>query len=945
MNPVQNVFCNNCGERLVSFPAEDAAAEAQPTIKGLSLPTKGAAEESEEPEPDAGPDDRDELDKDTPAWLRDLQASLQGEAEDQGPDTGQDDAEVPDWLRDLEAPLPDAPEPAGPPPKTERSAEPHEPVDVIDETDLEEEADLPGWLADFQEDAPGEELGEGAREAEDVPEEPEPFEEPAPIESETEGDRLPGAPEEESPVLEAIPEESPGDHGAEAVPEGMDEVPVPPPVEPDVVEPEPAVEAEPAATDEAPAFEEETPDWLADLEDLPSEEDATDEPEETPDWLVDLYAEAPPGAEPPDLEDAPPAGAEETPSAEIEPEEVAKPEAEPEVSAGVEVEPGAGEVPEEAPQKPSGEIEPEEAAGPEAGLVPDWLDELEPEGMDESLELEAGAGGEDFSDLTEDEIKASEVPDWLSELEPGAMDESLEFEDDLVAGVDEDISVPEWVEPDDAAGWMAALSQAEDEDEDWPPPEAEEAAATEEEEPDETVSDWLDETPDEEENLDRAAEIALAATVPAWLADLPPDREEEALLAGEDDLVDGEIPDWLVADEAELDEVALERADIPDWLMQLKPQEVRQAEGEEIGAPAEAAGEIEETGILAGIPGVLPIEMAIAQPRVAVPAGAELLPAESAESRLFAEIVSQPVSIAAQTIERPGRRLLDQVPRWIIYAILIAVVVLPLVVDTSLLTRTFPTDPAGEAPYYAPVADLHAAIDGIADDAAVLVAFDYDPATSSEMDMVTRPVLDHLMARQVPIVALSLLPAGPQTAQELLDEVAATHSGYTYGQNYVNLGYIPGQASAVRRLALPDGLASTHDFAGTEVDQLPLLQSTTGLADVALIIELAPTQDSVRWWIEQAGTATDVRIGAAVSASAEPLIRPYYETEPRQLEGIVGGVTGTALYEVLRSDSATPTETTTSRLNAQLLGTILFAVVLVGGNVVYFAQRGLGRDR
>ena len=91
-------------------------------------------------------------------------------------------------------------------------------------------------------------------------------------------------------------------------------------------------------------------------------------------------------------------------------------------------------------------------------------------------------------------------------------------------------------------------------------------------------------------------------------------------------------------------------------------------------------------------------------------------------------------------------------------------------------------------------------------------------------------------------------------------------------------------------------------------------------------------------------TSTPSR-AAAVSASAEPLIRPYYETEPRQLEGIVGGVTGTALYEVLRSDSATPTETTTSRLNAQLLGTILFAVVLVGGNVVYFAQRGLGRDR
>ena len=754
--------------------------------------------------------------------------------------------------------------------------------------------DFPEWLADFRGDAPGEE-----------PLEPEAGPEEAGEES-----------------LPAEVEAAPGEPDSPAA-EG--------PGEPDTADEPPA-----GAGDEAPGWlaEDEAPAWLADLDDVPAPEEEA-EPEETPDWLVDLYADVPSGAEPPDLEEVP------APAAEAEEEEAPELEGEPE--AGEELEAELEEAP-EVEGEPEAEIEAGASAeeAEEAGAVPDWLGELEPEGMAEP----PPAGSEpDFGDLTEAELDAAEVPDWLRELEPEGMAGSLVFEDEALAGAEEEVAIPEWVEAEEAPDWLAVLPAAEDEEEDWPLPE-EEPAAVDLEDTEEPIPDWLTEAPEDEgeEDSDLAAELALAAAVPAWLADLPPDREDEPL-PGEELLAEGDLPEWLVPDEAGPEDLSLERAEIPDWLMQLKPQEVRRAEGEDVGALATVEEAIEETGILAGIQGVLPIEMAIATPRVALPAGPVLTPAETAESRLFAEIVSRPAAVAAQAVERPPARLLDQVPRWIIYAVLIVVVALPLIFDTSLLTRTFPTAPEADAPYYAPVTGLQTAIDNLSAGAPVLVAFDYDPAASSEMDMVARPVLDHLMERQVPILALSLLPAGPPTAQKLLDDVAAAHSGYTYGQNYVNLGYYPGQAAAVRRLAQPEGLVAAQDFAGTPAGELPVLQGITDLAQVALVVELAPAQESVRWWIEQAGTPADVRLGAAVSASAEPLIRPYYETEPRQLEGIVGGVTGTALYEALRSDRASPGEATTARLNAQLLGTIVFALVLLGGNVVYFAQRGLGRER
>ena len=201
--------------------------------------------------------------------------------------------------------------------------------------------------------------------------------------------------------------------------------------------------------------------------------------------------------------------------------------------------------------------------------------------------------------------------------------------------------------------------------------------------------------------------------------------------------------------------------------------------------------------LLGGLQGSLPAEGLIAKGQTIVYGGEEATrpPKPSAQSRLFAEIVSRPLDLTRQVVDEPKERLSTKLAWWSVYAALILVVALPLGLGRPLLWRVVQPSLAA--------ADLYAAIDALPSGSSVLVAFDYDPATSGEMDIVARAIVRHLMDREARIVAVSLLPAGPATAQGVLDVLALRRPGYKdgYGTHYANMGFIPGQAAAVRLLS------------------------------------------------------------------------------------------------------------------------------------------------
>ncbi len=646
------------------------------------------------------------------------------------------------------------------------------------------------------------------------------------------------------------------------------------------------------------------PDWLRELRSsLPNDqEEEWSEQSEVPEWLAGMRPSA--GLEEQNQEPS---------SARAEEERVAEPLAEMPPSAEAEAEePGElpeaeeGEVPEwqaelrprdvdePEPEPPPVDLGEEELPAAEEGVLPDWLAELRPP---EFEELEPTAPAADREE--------EELPDWLAEMPVSAADE-----------MEEPPGVPEaegWVIPD----WLA-------EPQPW-----------EVEESEEELPPWLAELriPDEDEE-----DAIPAAAVPGWLQDLQPAASAEPTSLADQEGEEGGLPDWLVPSEADQEET-LARAEIPEWLLVLKPTELREKGEPQVPGPM-VKQPTEETGLLAGLQGTLPVEMIIAQPRAVAELDVTQGPLErdAPQARLFAEIVGrQPQAESKIIVQPPQRRLLALMPRWIIYLALIAVVIVPLLLEEPLLPRNLGAS--------LPVQNLFDEVESLEEGALVLVAFDYDPSTSDEMDVLAQVLLDHLMERQARIVAVSLFPAGPPLAQALLDELAAGRPDYVgaYGQRYMNLGYLPGQATAVRLLGQSLSVALPQDFQKTLLADLPLAASITGIQDFALLVDLAANEQSVRWWIEQAAMPYNVPLAGGVSASVVPLALPYHQTESRQLVGLVGGLPDAAAYAVLRGDEMQG-GILAARLDALTGGHLVFILVLTIGTVVQLV-RGSGGGR
>jgi hypothetical protein len=543
----------------------------------------------------------------------------------------------------------------------------------------------------------------------------------------------------------------------------------------------------------------------------------------------------------------------------------------------------------------------------------------------------------DEPELPVAEVEDAQVPDQQAAVEPSGEDAPISpdeepDEEELPAalleseGMEQEPPLP--LEGDDieAPEWLAALDLAGTQAEEVPP----EAEPAEEEKSTEAGF----EVPAEDPKMPEAE-------LPDWLEALRPPEADEEALPGEDLAAAGEVPDWLVLSEGEVEEEeGLARADIPAWLLALKPLELRQEE-ESVAEELPPVEEIpEESGLLAGLIGTLPVEMLIAQPRaVTSPAASDLPSSDTPQARLFAEIVRRPPESAPKPMAQPQTRLISRTPLWIIYLALIAVVTVPLLLGEPLLVR--PAEPS------AAVENLYQSVESLGAGSRVLVAFDYDPTTSGEMDVLARSVVGHLMDRGASVVAVSLLPAGPATAEMVLEAVAQGRPGYAEdpGQLYANLGYLPGQVAAVRLLGQSVERALPRDFRATPLAELQAAQGVTDLESFALVIELAAAQDTLHWWVEQAATPYDVPLSAAVSASVGPIARAYYETESRQLEGLIAGVPEAAEYDALVNNQDVLEGPSAMRLDAQLAGHLVFIVVLVVGAVVQSTRGGVGRGQ
>ncbi len=540
-----------------------------------------------------------------------------------------------------------------------------------------------------------------------------------------------------------------------------------------------------------------------------------------------------------------------------------------------------------------------------------------------------------FPEEVIEKIPEEEIPDILADLRAKIGEAPPEVEEKPpeeapVPPEEAQVEIPSWLLEEEAP----AEGPAEAVEEFPAPPEApraEEAPPAFEEKPpvaerpeeaeafklpEEEVPEWLLEELEPEKpekpappppEIEKPAEEGAPAVPeePEWLKEVEAAKPLEGAPPPEEWLKEVKLP-WL-----EEEEEAPVMAEIPPWLEALRPPEA-----EEKAALAERAEALEEEkeGLLAGLKGLLKPAEALLPPE-------ELPLHREEEVRTPKELVRTLAQLASTRAVPPPLKV-PAIPRprfgyAVLYLLLLAAVVVPLLLGWSPI-------PAGYEGTSPEVEKAYSTVQNLPAGAKVLVAFDYEPYTAGEMDVVAKAVFRHLKARGARVAVLSLNPTGPALAQQIWQEVAG--GGYTYGRDFLNLGFLPGREASLRALSRELPRLIPYDYArGEPIGSFPLMKEVAEAGRWDLVVVLSGEPADLIWWIEQVGTVTSAPFVAGVSAGIKPYAMAYFQSG--QLAGVVGGIPDAAHYEEIAKTPSTASEMAPAQALAVLV--VLF-VILVG---------------
>lgn len=243
------------------------------------------------------------------------------------------------------------------------------------------------------------------------------------------------------------------------------------------------------------------------------------------------------------------------------------------------------------------------------------------------------------------------------------------------------------------------------------------------------------------------------------------------------------------------------------------------------------------------------------------------------------------------------------------------------------------------------------AIDSLPDGSRVLMALDYDPSSEAELTPMAFAFARHCCLKRHKLYFLTLWPSGPPMLDKTIAKVVQTEFGsaglpQVYGEDYVNLGYFPGEFGAINPICSNLRQSKSQDARGVSLDDLPMMAGIGGAKDVDLIVNVSGGYPGAKEWIQYGTTPHKIPIGAGCTGVQATQLFPYH---PNQLSGLVAAIRGAAEYEVLLAAKHPPYagiefRDGTRRMSAQQWAHRLMIGLILLGNAIHFAsRRGRGR--
>jgi hypothetical protein len=233
-----------------------------------------------------------------------------------------------------------------------------------------------------------------------------------------------------------------------------------------------------------------------------------------------------------------------------------------------------------------------------------------------------------------------------------------------------------------------------------------------------------------------------------------------------------------------------------------------------------------------------------------------------------------------------------------------------------------------------PTSEFFKSVGSLPDYSMVLLATDFDANSRAEMVPQLQIVTEHLMERNLRIIAISMWDQGPMFADRILKNTGK-EMDKTYGVDYVNLGYAAGVHSMVRLLKDDIRAVYKKDFSGNAVNDMEILEGIEGATDIPMMIVISDRPSSAKTYIEQIQSfKKDYRIVCGLTATTVPPLTPYIQSG--QIEGYIIGLKGASEYEFLMEEVGLGRRA----MSAQSIGQITIIILIIAGNLFAIIRKG-----
>lgn len=228
-------------------------------------------------------------------------------------------------------------------------------------------------------------------------------------------------------------------------------------------------------------------------------------------------------------------------------------------------------------------------------------------------------------------------------------------------------------------------------------------------------------------------------------------------------------------------------------------------------------------------------------------------------------------------------------------------------------------------------------IENLPENSKVLVSIEYSPSTKPENHPMTISILRHLFRNNHKVFVTCLWPDGQFMAQDALKQVAEEEFGKVYGEDYVFLGFRPGNEAVVKGIVSNIRKLYTVDVYQTKIDEIPLMDGIKNFKDFAFLFSCSAGYPGTVEWVQYAADPTGVPMSSGVTSIQVNEVMPYVQSG--QMKGVLAGMPGAAEYEALVGQKGFAT----SGMDAQSIAHLVIVLFIILGNAAFFIERKRSR--